>query len=250
MKSKKLALVTGSSRGIGKAIALTLAKDGFDIVVNCSKSKKQGEEVGEEIGKIGRQAYLVMGDITNEAQAQNIFKQMATIAPQLDLLVNNAGFDYGHLIEDYTIPQMREIVEIILIAKMTTTKYALPLLKKSPNPSIINIASRMGREKTIETVGAYGPAEAGVIKFTQCCALEFRKYKIRVNCVAPGLTETELTRNMVPEESFWKEQARINPRGRVGTPQDVANVVSFLSSEKADYINGETIGVNGGSVLI
>ncbi len=108
----------------------------------------------------------------------------------------------------------------------------------------------MGKEKTIPTIGAYGPAEAGVIKFTQCCALEFRDYKIRVNCVAPGLTDTDMTRGLFKDEKTWKMFANTNPSGRVGQPQDVANVVAFVVSEKASYINGEMIGVNGGSNLV
>ena len=108
----------------------------------------------------------------------------------------------------------------------------------------------MGKEKTIRGIGAYGPAEAGVIKFTQCCALEFSEYKIRVNCVAPGLTDTEMSRSITTDQKVWDALAKTNPSGRVGQPQDIANVVSFLVSEKANYINGETIGVNGGSNLV
>ena len=108
----------------------------------------------------------------------------------------------------------------------------------------------MGQEKSIETIGAYGPAKAGVIKFTKCCALEFSKYKIRANAVLPGLTDTDLNRSLYPEDDFWELMAKKNPSGRVGQPQDIANVVSFLASDKGNYINGETIGVNGGSNLV
>ena len=245
----KIALVTGSSRGIGKAIALALAKDGYDIIIHYRKEEDKAKNVAKEIETTGRKTYLVQGDIAKEADVKNIFAEVSKITDHLDILVNNAGFDYGLLIEDYTLDQMSEIVNLILIGRFATTKYALPLLKMSSYPSVINIASRMGREKTIATVGPYAAAEAGVIKFTQCCALEFKKYGIRVNCVAPGLTDTELTRNIIPDQSFWDLQAKNNPRGRVGSPQDIANVVSFLASEKSDYIDGETINVTGGSTL-
>jgi len=174
--------------------------------------------------------------------------EVLKITNHLDILVNNAGFDYGYMIEDYKLSEIEYMININLIQKMMVTKYFLPLLKKSDNARIVNIASRMGKEKTIETIGAYGPAEAGVIKFTQCCALEFRKFKIRVNCVAPGLMRTDLTESILSDEDF-KSAAKANPSGRVGKPQDVANVISFLVSEKGSYINGETIGVNGGSNL-
>ncbi len=144
---------------------------------------------------------------------------------------------------------MRRIVETNLIGVFIVTKTLLPLLKKSDYPSIINIASRMGQEKTSINTGAYGPAKAGVIKFTKCCALEFARYGIRVNAVLPGLTETDMVKSIYPEGKFWEEAALKNPRRRVGKPEDIANIVSFLASDEADYINGETIGVNGGSNL-
>lgn len=177
-----------------------------------------------------------------------MFAEITQRVDHLDLVVNNAGFDYAKTIEDYTMTEMRSVIDVILLAKISVTKSALPLLKKSPKASIINIASRMGKEKTIVTVGAYGPAEAGVIKFTQCCALEFAPYNIRVNCVAPGLTRTGLTEALFDDATF-ESIAKTNPSHKVGTPQDVANVVNFLASDAASYINGETIGVNGGSNL-
>jgi 3-oxoacyl-[acyl-carrier protein] reductase len=247
--SNKIALVTGSSRGIGKAIALTLAKDGYDIIVNYKSNQGKAKETGKEIEKLGRKAHLIQTDVSKDKEVEEMFKKVSKITNQLDAVVSNAGYDYAKLIEDYTMEEMRYIVDLILIAKFSVTKYALPLLKKSPRASIVNIASRMGKEKTIKTIGAYGPAEAGVIKFTQCCALEFGDYKIRVNCVAPGLTRTDLTNDLFKTKEQWKVFEDANPSKRVGQPQDIANAVSFLISDRADYINGETIGVNGGSNL-
>src|SRR5277367_6627993 len=109
-----------------------------------------------------------------------MFDQINSVTDTLDVLVNNVGFDYAYMIEDYTIQQIRYMIDVNLISLIVITKFALPFLKKSSYPSIANIASRMGKEKTVETIGVYGPAKAGVIKFTQCCALEFRNYKIRV----------------------------------------------------------------------
>jgi 3-oxoacyl-[acyl-carrier protein] reductase len=254
---QRIALVTGASRGIGRATALQLAKDGYDIVVHYRESQQKVEELQSEIKKIGREAWTIQADLTKDLEVKEMFGKLGGMVERLDLLVNNAGFDYGKLFEDYTLEEMRYILDLVLWAKMTVTKFALPLLKKSAQAAIINVASRMGREKTIKTVSAYAPAEAGVIKFTQCCALEFADYKIRVNCVAPGLTDTDLTRDTFLQqvgsaeaaEQVWRTMAKSNPSGRVGTPQDVANVISFLASEKASYINGEMIGVNGGSNL-
>lgn len=157
----KIVLVTGSSRGIGKAIALTLAKDGYDVIIQYNNREK-AEEVKQEIEKL---------------------------------------------------------------------------------------ASRMGNEKTIEGISVYGPSEAGVIKFSKCCALEFAPFKIRVNTISPGLTNTDLTKDWIEELGGKDAVGSKIPSGRVAEPQDIANVVSFLASDKASYINGENIGVNGGSVL-
>lgn len=245
---EKFALVTGSGRGIGRAIAVQLAKDGFTIFVHFRQNEKTARETAQEIGKYSK-AYLIKGELTDDGERRNIFKQIENVTDTLDVLVNSAGLDYGYLIEDYTLQQVEYLTDINLVQKIMMTKYALPFLKKSSAPVIVNISSRMGKEKTIRGIGAYGPAEAGVIKFTQCCALEFSEYKIRVNCVAPGLTDTEMSRSITTDQKVWDALAKANPSGRVGQPQDIANVVSFLVSEKANYINGETIGVNGGSNL-
>lgn len=245
----KTALVTGSSRSIGKAIALQLAHDGYNIFVHYKKENNKALQTQAEIEKLGQKAYLVQADVTADNDLKKMFEEINKITDTLDVVVNNVGFDYAYMIEDYTLEQINYMINVNLISKMMITKYALPFLMKSKTPTIINIASRMGKEKTIETVGAYAPAEAGIIKFTQCCALEFSKYSIRVNCVAPGLTRTGLTENIFKTEGEWEAFSKKNPSHRVGMPQDVANVVSFLASDKSSYINGETLGVNGGSNL-
>ena len=246
----KYVLVTGGSRGIGKAISVQLAEDGYSVFVNYQKNETAAREVVDQITKMGKKAYSFKGDVSSEQDMQRMFGEIGNITNTLDLLVNNAGVDIGKHIEDYSIDEMKQVVNIDLIGVFICTKVFLPLLKKSPQPQIINISSRMGQEKTIETIGAYGPAKAGVIKFTKCCAIEFAKYKIRANAVLPGFTDTDLNRKLCPDENFWKDMAKKNPSGRVGHPQDVANVVSFLASDKGSYINGETIGVNGGSNLV
>jgi 3-oxoacyl-[acyl-carrier protein] reductase len=244
----KYALVTGGSRGIGRAISLTLAQDGYDILVNYNKDDSAAEKIKKEIETLGRKCFLFKCDLTHDASVIKMFKDISTKVDKLDVLVNNAGYDYAKLIEDYSMEEIRYVIDLVLTAKIHTAKLALKLLRKSDYASIINIASRMGKEKTIPTIGAYGPAEAGVIKFTQCSALEFKDNNIRVNCVAPGLTRTQLTEDLLSDDEFLAA-GKANPLGRVGKPEDIANVVSFLVSRNADYINGETIGVNGGSNL-
>lgn len=218
------------------------------MAINYKKDTKRAKEVLREIEKLGRKGWLLKADITQDKQVEDMFQKLGKFCSKLDLLVNCAGFDYGYLIENYTMKQVRYLVDLILVAKILVTKLALPYLKKSSRPAIINIASRTGGPTTMKTVGAYAPAQAGVMKFTQCCALEFARYKIRANCIAPGLTETDLTKNILSAEDF-AAAAQKNPSGRVGQPQDVAGVVSFLASPESHYVNGTTILVTGGSEL-
>lgn len=257
-ETKKFALVTGASRGIGEAIALTLADDGYSVIVHYNHNKEKAEEVVKKITGKGIDAFSVQANLAKPEQIEKMLQEISKKTEIIDLLVNNAGMDYAKMIEDYKIEEMKEVIDANLTGTMILTKLALPFLKKSAKASIINISSRMGGPKTIPTVGAYGPAKAGIIKFTQCCALEFAPYKIRANCVAPGLTYTDMNidfflmragGNKEKAEKAWAEMAEKNPSHRVGQPQDIANVVSFLASDKSNYINGETIGVNGGSML-
>ena len=254
----KIALVTGSSKGIGSAIAVELAKNGFDIIVHYNSHKDEAELTMQEIIKTGKKAHLVNADLTKEEEVKKMFEAVKKITPKLDLLVNNAGTDRAKLFEDYTINDMHDILYSNLWSTILVTKIFLPIIKNSTEGQIFNISSRLGKEKTIKTASVYGAAKAGIIKLTQALALELSVYKIRVNCVAPGLTKTDLTNDIFLQDlgsqdkadKMWALRGSENPSGRVAMPEDIANTVSFLASDKANYINGETIGVNGGSVLV
>jgi 3-oxoacyl-[acyl-carrier protein] reductase len=247
-KSNKYALVTGASRGIGKAIAISLAKAGYNIIIHYNNRQDAATETAHEVEKQGRLPYLIQADLTDDHAIENMFRSIEKFTDHIDCLINNAGGDIEKTIEEFDINEMRYVIELILVSKINITKHCLKLLKKSKNPCIVNISSRLGREKTIETIGAYGPAQAGVMKFTQVSALELAQYKIRVNCVAPGLTRTDLSRSF--KSTDFEKAASLNPSGRVGEPEDIANIVKFLVSEESNYINGEIIGVNGGSNLV
>lgn len=246
---QKFALITGASRGIGAAIALQLAQDGFDIFMTYRNNLVKADQIASRIRLLGRHVWIIKADITWQVDRQKIFRIVSQHTSHLDLLVNNAGFDFPILIENYPLSKVESVINIILTSKISLTQLSLKYLKKSLYPSIINITSRLGQAKTIATVGAYAPAQAGVIKFTQCCALEFAKYHIRCNAIAAGLTDTDLNRDILTKKD-WQVAAKNNPTGRYGQPQDVANVASFLASSKANYINGETILVDGGGSLV
>jgi len=166
---------------------------------------------------------------------------------KLDYLINNAGTNIDSYIETFYIQDFRKVIDVNLIGKVICTKYAIPLLKNSESASIVNIASRLGTKPCIEA-SAYCSAEAGVINFTKASALELSKYKIRVNTVSPSLTITPLALEGWTEQEI-EQHKKNNPLKRLGETIDIANAVLFLLSDKASYINGENINVNGGSLL-
>lgn len=246
----KYALVTGASNGIGKATAIELAQQGYTVFINYYSDRAGALDTRRKVKAAGSKGYLVQGDVSKERQMIKMFGQIAKVSKRLDVVVNNAGIDNDILIEDYPLREMKRVINVNLVGPIIVTKLALPFLKKSKNPQIINIASRMGNEKIIEGVGPYASSKAGLIRFTKCCALEFRKYRIRANSVCPGFTDTKINRDIYPDEKFWDKMAETNPCGRVGQPKDIANVVGLLVSDKASYINGQEIGVTGGSSLV
>ena len=165
----------------------------------------------------------------------------------LDVLINNAGIGHLKRMGDQDYNDWKRVVEINLGGKFLCVKYATPLLKKSKDPKIINIASRLAT-KPMERASAYGPSASGIVMLTKVLALELSKYNIQVNSISPGLIRTPLTEKEWTKEDF-DNYAKNNPSGRVGDVADVANTVLFLVSDSASYINGENINVNGGSLL-
>lgn len=244
---KKIALVTGSSSGIGKAIAIDLANNGFEVIINFSNSNEKAKEVQQEIIQYGGHAQIFQADITLEKSVNELFNYIEYSFQKLDILVNNAGVYIPDFIESHKIESWDKVLDLNLKSKFLCTKYAIPLLKKSSSPRIINIATRAA-ERPIEESAAYCCASAGIVMLTQISALELSKYNIKVNTVSPGLTKTPMT-ECVDTEADFAEYAMKNPAGRVGLPQDIAHMVSFLASDKAEFINGENINVSGGIVL-
>lgn len=245
--NRKIALITGGSSGIGKAIAIELAKNGIEVIINFSKSKDKAEEVQKEITLLGGKSHIFQADITVREDISKLFDFINLNFPALDILINNAGVYIPDFVETHNIDNWDKVFNLNLRSKFLCTQYSVPLLKKSLSPRIINIATRVAT-KPIEESSAYCCAAAGIIMLTQVSALELSKYNIRVNTVSPGLTKTPMTEQMDTEEDF-AEYATKNPSNRIGLPEDIAHAVSFLVSDKADYINGENINVSGGIIL-
>lgn len=245
--NEKIALVTGGTSGIGKEIVKQLLSNGVFVFVNFGHHEDLMYEAKKEFKEISNSFQCIKADVSNEEEVFAMFVKIKERFGRLDYLVNNAGMNVDNFIEDLDIDGFRKILDVNLVGKVIVTKFALPLLKKSETPSIVNIASRLGTKPCVEA-SAYCASEAGVINFTKTSALEFSKYKIRVNVVSPGLTNTSLAMMGWTKEEI-EEQKNNNPLYRIGEPIDIANIVLFLLSEKASYINGENINVNGGSLL-
>jgi 3-oxoacyl-[acyl-carrier protein] reductase len=244
---RKIALITGGSSGIGRAIAIELARNGIEVIINFSTSKSKAEEARKEIALLGGKAHIFQADITVQKEVSKLFEYINSNFQALDILINNAGMYIPDFIETHNVDNWDKIFNLNLRSKFLCTQYSIPLLKKSSSPKIINIATR-GAEKAIEESSAYCCAAAGIAMLTEISALELSKYNIKVNTVSPGLTRTPMTEKTDTEQDF-AEYALKNPSKRIGLPQDIANVISFLISDKAEFINGENINVSGGIIM-
>ena len=239
----KIALVTGGTSGIGREIAKQLLINGAKVIINYSNNEENYQNTKKEFEEYKGKVLFVKADVSNEEEVTKMFEQIE----KLDYLINNAGINIDSYIESFDIKEFKKVLDVNLIGKVICTKHAIPLLKNSKTPSIVNIASRLGTKPCMEA-SAYCAAEAGIINFSGASALELSKYGIRVNTVSPSLTITPLALYGWTKEEI-EEQKENNPLKRLGETIDIANTVLFLLSDKASYINGENINVNGGSLL-
>jgi acetoacetyl-CoA reductase len=240
----KVAIVTGASRGIGAVIAQYLAGAGSGIVINYASKVQRAEDVQAQIyaeGKAG-DVITLQADISDEHQAKALIDKTIEHFGRLDILINNAGITRDHTFRKMTPPEWREVVDTNLTGVFYCVHAATPHLIEQGNGQIINITSVIALSGNIGQAN-YAASKAGIIGFTKTLALEFARYNITVNCVAPGFIETDML-SKVPEEYKDKIRERI-PLHRFGTPDDVAKAVRFLCTD-GDYITGEVISVNGG----
>lgn len=243
----KVVLVTGSTSGIGRQIAKQLLENNASVVINYGHNEKLAEETMSELSNYKDNILLIKCDLSKENEVDNMFKNIENKFGKLDGLVNCAAYDKILSIEDLTTEEYRHELDVNVVARWQCIKNAIPLMKKSEMPRVVNIASRLGTKPIKDSV-AYCTCEAATIMLTKCCALELAKYNIKVNTVSPSLTLTPLSKQSYTEEEI-KATAEKNPSKRLGRAEDTANLVLFLLSDKADYINGENINVNGGILL-
>ena len=242
----KTALVTGASRGIGAAIAKKLAARGFMVIINYGHSSAAAEEVKNQIEQAGGQAVLMQGDVSSGDDVDRMFKDIKKTWGRLDVLVNNAGINRDTLLVRMKEDQWDVVLSTDLKSVFFTTKAAASLMMRQRSGSIINIASVVGITGNAGQAN-YAAAKAGVIGFTKSVAKELAARGIRVNAIAPGFIETDMT-DAIPEK-IREGMLETIPLRRGGKAEDVANAVAFLASDDAGYITGQVLKVDGGMVM-
>ena len=242
----KCALITGATRGIGKQIAITLAKQGYNIALNYRKENEELENTKKEIEKIGVQILAVKGDVANFEDCENFVKQVIERFGQIDVLVNNAGITKDMLLMRMKKEDFEQVIDTNLVGTFNVTKNVVPYMMKARSGRIINISSVVGISGNAGQTN-YSASKAGIIGFTKSLAKEIASRNILVNAVAPGFIETNMTD--VLKDDVKQEIAKNIPLKRMGTTQDVANVVKFLASDDGSYITGQVINVDGGMLM-
>ena len=242
----KCALITGATRGIGKQIAITLAKQGYNIALNYRKENEELENTKKEIEKIGVQILAVKGDVANFEDCENFVKQVIESFGQIDVLVNNAGITKDMLLMRMKKEDFEQVIDTNLVGTFNVTKNVVPYMMKARSGRIINISSVVGISGNAGQTN-YSASKAGIIGFTKSLAKEIASRNILVNAVAPGFIETNMTD--VLKDDVKQEIAKNIPLKRMGTAQDVANVVKFLASDDSSYITGQVINVDGGMLM-
>jgi NAD(P)-dependent dehydrogenase (short-subunit alcohol dehydrogenase family) len=239
----KIALVTGASKGVGKGIALELARCGCHIAVNYASDARGAEATADEVRALGRQALAVQADVGLAADVDHMFAEVLREFGRLDILVNNAGTQTWKALLDLEEAEWDRVIRTNLTGCFLCTQRAGRHMREHGGGSIVNIGSGCNKIP-FPNLSNYTASKGGIEMFTKSAAIELAQYGIRVNCVAPGAIEIERTMQEAPE--YGKTWAGVTPLGRVGQPLDVARAVAFLAGESAGFITGQTLFVDGG----
>ena len=242
----KVALVTGASRGIGRAVATELSRQGYAVCINYIQSREAAEALAAQLRGQGREAIAVQADVANSGAVNAMVLQVEAELGPVTLLVNNAGISWHGLFQDMDDGEWDRTLAVNLTGARNTARAVLPRMISEKSGCIVNISSMWGlRGASCEV--AYACSKAAIVGLTRSLALELAPSRIRVNCVAPGCIETDMvrvlgeeTREMLVEET---------PIGRLGTPEDIAHAVAFLASEKASFITGQVLTADGGFIV-
>jgi 3-oxoacyl-[acyl-carrier protein] reductase len=243
----KVALVTGGSRGLGRAIVLLFARAGCDVAINFQKDKASAVEVRDEAVKFGVKAKEYMADVADKSQVDHMIASVIEEFGKIDIIVNNAGIWEHNPIDEMTEESLKKTIDVNVLGSFYPIMAAVPHMKKRKSGCIINISSTAG-QRGEACYSPYGASKSAVIGLTKSLAPELADFNIRVNCVAPGWFETDMSHDALLGEGR-AAVARQIPLGRVGEPDELAGPVLFLASDLATFITGEILNVNGGAVL-
>lgn len=242
----KVAFITGATRGIGKAIALELAKEGYNIALNYRTENEALENLKKEISEIGVECYPVQGDVSKAEDSERMTKEIIEHFEQIDVLVNNAGITKDKLIQRMKEEEFTDVINVNLVGTFNITKNVIKYMTKKRYGKIINLSSVVGISGNAGQSN-YAASKAGIIGFTKSIAKELASRNITANAVAPGFIQTDMT-NVLKDEIKEAIEGTI-PLKRLGTAEDVAKVVKFLASDESSYITGQVINVDGGMLM-
>jgi len=245
MEEKQVVFVTGGTRGIGKAIALKYAENGYNIVINYVSDKTNVDEIKKEFSKYGVESLVVKADVSKAEEVDRAVKQAIDKFGKIDVLVNNAGITRDTLLMRMKEENFDKVIEINLKGTFLVTKAVTPYMMKKRNGKIINLSSVVGVTGNAGQSN-YSASKAGIIGFTKSIAKELASRNIRANAVAPGFIDTDMT-SVLSEDIKANINAQI-PMKRMGTAREIANVVYFLGNEESSYITGQVINIDGGMI--
>ncbi|HEX6593900.1 MAG TPA: 3-oxoacyl-[acyl-carrier-protein] reductase [Bacillota bacterium] len=246
MLNDKNALVTGASRGIGRAIALELASKGANVAINYAGNEAKAEAVVEEVQELGVNAFKIQADVSDEASVKTMIKEVTKQFGSLDILVNNAGITRDQLLMRMKETDFDDVINTNLKGTFLCMKAASRPMMKQKSGKIINVASIVGVTGNPGQAN-YVAAKAGIIGLTKSAAKELAPRNILVNAVAPGFISTDMTDALSEEQK--EQMLSLIPLAKLGTPEDVAKVVRFLATSDSDYITGQTIHIDGGMAM-
>lgn len=241
---KKVAFITGGSRGIGKAISERFAKEGYTIIINYKENTIRAEELKKELeSKYNTEVVTIKADLSDEKSIEDMVDTILNKYEKIDVLVNNAGIVIDKDFNDRTVEDWTETLKVNLIAPFVLTKLIGSKMYDNKSGTIINISSTNGINTYYPTSADYDASKSGLISLTYDSAVQYAPY-VRVNCIAPGWVNTEMNKEL--EEDFIKDETQKILVRRFGEPEEIANVVYFLASDEATFINSEVIKVDGG----
>jgi NAD(P)-dependent dehydrogenase (short-subunit alcohol dehydrogenase family) len=241
----KAAIVTGGARGLGKSIALALSGAGADVVI-ADVLTSLAEDVVKEIEESGNRALSVKLDVTNANEVQEMVSKVMDHFGRIDVLINNAGIQCISAAEDFVLEDWNKVVSINLTGLFLCSQAVGRIMINQKKGKIINIASLFGTIGSPHGAIAYNSSKGGVINLTKSLAVEWGKYNINVNAIAPGIIETELTRKRLENKEYFDLWIDRTPLERIGKPGDLSGAIIYLSSEASDFVTGHTVMIDGG----